>query len=110
MILAALAFAQAIAIVPSPGLVFADGNQLHEQCQSNSPFCVGYVMGVMDAHEFAVEVDHVRRRVCVATSVNAQQLADVVALYLREHPESRQLTATSLAMVALEQAYPCPAQ
>jgi Rap1a immunity proteins len=90
-----------------------DGNKLQEMCQDFSPHghsdvddvfktggCVGYVMGVASALE--------GQSFCLSkTSVQTSQLIDVMKLWLDQHPELRQYSASTLIVKAFSEKFPC---
>jgi len=44
---------------------------------------------------------------CVPPNVENGQVIDVVKVYLRDHPETRQYSAPTLVMLALKEKFPC---
>jgi hypothetical protein len=89
---------------------YTSGNDLYGFCDSSQPadflICAGYVSGVVDT------VGRVQREqgFClfdIPLNVPRQQAADVVAKYLREHPETRHYSAVDSVVPALKQAFPC---
>src|SRR5262245_8237262 len=92
---------------------FIDGNSLFSACEEeargdpggNSPvgMCLGYILGAYDASERAAP----GKIICVPTGVKAQQVRDGVKLYLRNHPDKRQLPASYLVVIALREKFPC---
>jgi hypothetical protein len=81
---------------------FKDGNALLSDCESNDAFsagaCLGYVTGAHDGLG--------PRLVLVPENATAGQIKDVVVKYLRDNPESRNLPAGVLVMLALVKAWP----
>ena len=93
---------------------YIDGNILFEHCKdfghgrgtSNwfSGACVGYVLGTKDAF------DETTKPFCFPEgpiSHTAEQLVETVRLYLRNHPETRNLSASSLVATALKEKFSC---
>jgi hypothetical protein len=87
---------------------FLDGNQLFTECRdgdnpqaearlSQWGICYGYIVGVSDA----------LKDVCLPNAAKAGQVRDVVALWLRDHPEKRHLPAIDLVTSALKEKFPC---
>jgi hypothetical protein len=48
-----------------------------------------------------------QRVFCLPEGVKPLQVADVVILWLRNHPENRHMSASSLAAAALKEKFPC---
>jgi hypothetical protein len=89
-----------------------DGNVLFEHCKdydlSKSNWfggaCAGYVLGARDAF------DETTKPFCVPEGPYgdiAEQSVETVKLYLRDHPETRHLSAPSLVAAALKEKFPC---
>jgi hypothetical protein len=45
--------------------------------------------------------------ICLPDNAELGQAVDVTVNYLRNHPEKRQVSAASMAFVALTKAFPC---
>ncbi|QHO72318.1 hypothetical protein ACH79_06445 [Bradyrhizobium sp. CCBAU 051011] len=90
---------------------FIDGADLLAKCKSgNRAFCLGYAAGIADALVTLREGgDVLPKGVCLPNNVVLSSVADVIARRLVERPEARHYTAGSTAMVALLDAFPCPA-
>jgi hypothetical protein len=91
--------------------VFESGNELYDLCTSSSAVklgaCSGYIMGVSDAESvLATETGHARL-FCEPDSAVVRQDVDIVKRYLENHPELRHLSAASMVVFALQQAFPC---
>ncbi|WP_371126541.1 Rap1a/Tai family immunity protein [Bosea sp. (in: a-proteobacteria)] len=84
---------------------FYDGNALHKLCQQNN--ATGYVIGLSDTYDSMSNMLKTKKSICPSTKVTAGQMKDVICLSLAQHPETRHLTAASLAMLALSNAFPC---
>jgi Rap1a immunity proteins len=88
---------------------FMDGNRLYAIRASSDPLnlseCMGYVEGVADYFQWVRFERH--KPECVAESVVASQVVDVVTSFLRDHPEARNNEADSLIIAAMTGA--CPA-
>ena len=94
---------------------WTDGNALSESCEywsrtieshsvnaHKGGYCGGYVTGVADA----LDGSHF----CVPggpSGVQQGQMVDVVKLYLRDHPETRNRGAANLIVAALKEKFPC---
>lgn len=59
----------------------------------------GYVLGIADAFDGDA--------FCLPDGVVGRQLTDVVVRFLRAHPENRSAHGGSLAMLAMNDAWPC---
>jgi hypothetical protein len=87
---------------------YKDGNSLLSDCEGRSRgdpggrsqwgMCLGYILGVHDAHD---------RAICIPDGVKSGQVLDVVKRYLRNHPEERHHQASSLVLGALKETFPC---
>ena len=94
---------------------FFSGNELWDECRNPDKlvFCYGYIIGVTDAlgmeQIVLKEVFHYTEKplFCFGTGVRAEQAVDVVTAYLRDHPESRNLSPPTLVMDALKEKFPC---
>ena len=79
---------------------FVTGDDLSSKCSINSPMCMGYIAGVSDI--MSTDGD-----ICLPNNATIQQIVDIVAKYLSDHPERRHYSASSEAGIALMQAFPC---
>jgi hypothetical protein len=106
--LGGLAVGEARALV-----VFYSGNQLLAVCDGVSPvekgICVGFISGVADTLAGVSENGGklLGWRACQPPAATSGQTRDVVIRFLRAHPEKRHLTAASLTVWALAEAWPC---
>jgi hypothetical protein len=93
---------------------FMSGNLLHEDFQKDPSTLGGaaavmFVIGVHDALE-GVQASNRSIDYCLfekPKNVTGQQVADVVKLFLAQHPEKRQYSAASLVVEALGGVWPC---
>ena len=81
---------------------FLDGIRISRWClaeyyQSSEWFCDGYVAGVADTN----------KELCIPKNATVAQTSDIFKKYLRDHPEDRNLSAHSLVLHALAEAWPC---
>jgi Rap1a immunity proteins len=93
------------------------GNWLHEACQAplesmDGGVCLGYVVGVEEmVHVVIAGVSAASTTFasgyCRPHNVTYRQLRDVVAAYLRHHPENRHEAAMTLVVRAVTTAWPC---
>jgi hypothetical protein len=91
-----------------PTITFYGGNQLWEYCRSDSPdlVCLSYTSGVADA--MAANREGVLGwHACFRPNTTRGQIADVVKLWLKNHPEKRDFEAAGLVAEALQRAFPC---
>ena len=79
---------------------FVTGDDLFSKCSINSPLCMGYIAGVSD-------IMSTNDDICLPNNVTIQQIVDIVAKYLSDHPERRHYGASSESGIALMQAFPC---
>ena len=68
--------------------------------------CFAYLMGAIETFGVLAAADQVKY-FCVPPNVEKGQMMDVVKLYLRDHPETRQYHAPTLVMLALKEKFPC---
>jgi hypothetical protein len=79
---------------------FVTGDDLSSKCSINSPMCMGYIAGVSD-------IMSTNGDICLPKNATVQQIVDIVAKYLSDHPERRHFSASSESGIALMQAFPC---
>jgi hypothetical protein len=74
---------------------------LYEWCGGqNKQYCVAYIMGARDARSNDDAF-------CLPTDAMAEGIVEVVWVYLRDHPETRDKNAAALVEIALTQKFPC---
>lgn len=92
------------------------GNELYWWCTApRKGFCLGYIIGLSEMYtivELVMRGQEYRfgppvEPYCRPDGTTNQQLADVVIVYLRDHPERRHQPALVLALDALAIAFPC---
>lgn len=85
--------------------VFMSGNSLIRYCRAGDArqFVMGFVAGVNDTVSASP-----KGGICLPEGVRLEQLSDVMCKYVTDHPESRHNTGSSLALIALRGAFPCP--
>ena len=85
---------------------FYDGNKLMADCFSTNGIsaltCVAYVSGVVDTASWWRE-----GRFCLPNGIEYHQAAEVVRLWLSEHPEQWHLSGEVLIREALRETFPC---
>lgn len=105
----------AIAGLPMPSsAAFIDGNTLYEWCSypndetakyyQYSAFCGGYIDGVMDD---GADNGWLGKAACPPPNVTNKQTQDIITKFLRDGPEQRHFTASTLIGVAMFLAFPC---
>src|SRR6476620_2095156 len=92
---------------------FTSGDQLWDACAADEQkepvkaiFCTTYILGAGETFQ-VLQVANQVRFYCVPPKVENGQVIDVVKLYLRDHPESRQYSSPTLIMLALKEKFPC---
>ena len=88
------------------GDTFFTGDMLHRYCNQSSESCTNYIAGVVDAL-IAVGATQKTPLICLHDRTELGQAVDVIANYLRAHPEKRQGNAAGIAITALRHAFPC---
>lgn len=94
------------------GAAFKDGNDLLSHC-TESPqhayymYCLGYIASASDTHNTWAEQGVAPRRICTSIDVTQGQLRLIVVKYLEADPAELHLTASSLVLNALIEAFPC---
>jgi hypothetical protein len=107
-----VAAATAAALTCLPGATRATnltGNQLQDSCTNENyleqGFCLGFMTALIDA---AMSPNGAYGwHACPPPNATVGQGEDIVKRFLAQHPEKRQLTASSLAARALAEAFPC---
>ncbi len=82
---------------------FKSGNDLLEYCEKEKGsfdrgVCGGYIIGV---------VDNSGTQICLPDGVIVGQLQDVVVQFLKNNPNSRHYTGSSIVALSLKKAFPC---
>lgn len=93
---------------------FLSGNQIYSDCQANksddtyyqkSAHCTAYVMGAFDAILLARQLNG--KPDCTPNNLTAGQMRDVTLKYMRDHPENRNMSAASIVLLSIVDAWPC---
>ncbi|MDH6502943.1 Rap1a/Tai family immunity protein [Polynucleobacter sphagniphilus] len=80
------------------------GNDFLEQHQAaNKVFINGYMAGIWDS----LEPSNPALIKCVGTEVKMSQLADTVAIYLKNNPQMRHYSVASIAPIAISTQFRC---
>ena len=120
----ALLIAVASIIISSPAAAeqmqtFKSGSSLQLDCSSiNAPLksetkiildttCLNYIKGVFDLHQTLVGSKLIEPQFCKPQDVDLGQLARVVVDYIEANHEKAEITASSLILPALSEAFPC---
>ena len=94
--------------MPVQAGTYWDGYDLLSKCESRpASACLGYIMGVAEAHDTIMVWETNKPYICASDSVTAGQLERVVSRYLNAHPAELRFTAASTVMNALAEAFPC---
>ena len=87
---------------------FTSGNLLWDACAADEQkepvkaiFCTSYILGAGETFQ-VLQVANQVRFYCVPPKVENGQVIDVVKLYLRDHPESRQYSKSDPHHARLE--------
>ena len=109
-----VALASTIAATPFRNPVHADekpalmpGNRLWDACNrpdADGGYCGGYVAGVADS----MTAERPHPAACLPSGVAADQLVDIVKLYLSRHPENVHFGAFEAIFLGLFSPFPCP--
>jgi hypothetical protein len=90
---------------------FQSGNNLWQLCNNKTTDfgCIMYIEGVADVliPIWGKGGDFAGWRGCLTKDVIGSQAHDVVIKFMREHPERRHFTASSVVAQALAEAFPC---
>jgi hypothetical protein len=91
--------------LPTLAAPFFTGNTLKDYCDAGqgtgrSGLCIGFIVGVHDSTEYSGQF-------CIPASVQAEQLIDVVKIFLEQNPQLRHLNATGAVVGSLSAAFPC---
>ena len=101
----------AVAFDQGEGGYFQNGNRLLEWCESSESLALAYVTGAYDAAQYMsvfVGSEAYAPTICTPAGSQNTQYRDIVCRYVDDHPEARTSSATSLVVMALQEAWPCP--
>ncbi|TCM17998.1 hypothetical protein EDF56_105346 [Novosphingobium sp. PhB165] len=89
---------------------FMTAGQLAEQCREGTPFsvtyCLAFLAGVHDSIR-AYEQWLDQREFCAPRDVKQRDLSNAFMAFVAAHPQYRDGLASSVAVVALKEAWPC---
>ena len=71
-------------------------------------YCAGFVSGVEEAIRYKSQLLGADSRICPASGITAQQLADAYIRYANANPKQLDKPAVEVVFEALKQAFPCP--
>ena len=72
--------------------------------------CAGYIAGIIDFHTVATTVESLPLDMfCLPRNISTARVIRVVTRYLADNPDRHQDLAAYLVILALREAYPCPA-
>lgn len=111
----ALGLATPVAAQVDAPVSISTGNDLLGACQSPrasgpSWMCLGFVLGAKDAMRLNAITSRDALRFCMPAGVTNGQILAIVIKYVESVPEYRHQNASSLILVALLRAFPCPAK
>lgn len=101
------------------GVMASDGNDLLKWCKnasSDTPeiqssftagFCLGTMQTVGELTPFINDGLGPGFKICPPSEITNGQAARVVVKYIQQNPEKLHLNATTLTIMALQNAYPC---
>lgn len=114
--LACIAAAAPLGLIPvAADAGFYTGNDLYEVCTvekgekeylERSYECIAYITGAVDAFNTTREASKLKS--CIPGGVTISQLKDVTVAYLRDNPETRNMSASGLVLAATRKAWSCP--
>ena len=95
-------------------LQFLTGDQLLARCAGGEGgkvdgVCVGYIVGIVDAHAAAVQMLGETPLFCVPNGATDEQLQAAVVGFLTRRSDLRGGSAAAAVDLALGEAYPCAA-
>lgn len=89
----------------------SDGNAWHQICNSTDKsgdlMCGAFIAGFMAGVATQADFYKTERLFCLPSGVTALQATDVFSKFLVTHPEKRHFHSSTLASIALIEAFPC---
>lgn len=83
------------------------GNEMLQLCDTIPAAAVGYAVGAIDAATTLARWRDQPLTICVPEGTQDRQKMDVMCQYLRNNPAERHLSASSLALYAFGEVWPC---
>ena len=85
-----------------------DGRVVDSQQGIDAGTCLGFVEGAHDAESMKMgSTTQNGSQICMPANVDANKLAEVVAIFLEQNPALRNLAGYTLVMLAFANSYPC---
>lgn len=87
----------------------ADGLRLQPTEVSNASYCIGYLSGFTDSMQLAVTFNKIKNPLyCFPPDgIENDQLARIVAKWLKNHPENLHQSARMEVLLAFKSSFPC---
>lgn len=102
-----------LAVLPATA-GFKSANDLWDHCtarerdrhyQQDNAMCMGYIVGIADVLDDGDNVDGLRA--CLPRGATIGQVVDTAMYYIRDNPQDRHYSASSVVAAALAAAFPC---
>lgn len=87
---------------------FYSGNDIMKMCQGSKQSAMGFASGVFDTIKTAQELGFIDPAICNPSEVTLEQITDVMCSHIEKSPEDRDISASAMAWVAFQNAWPCP--
>ena len=85
-----------------------DGEKLTDSQRSNGMYCLGFISGFMDAHQWVVGLSESGPIYCIPRdSIRLGQSVRIVIKWLKNNPEKLHESAGAAVLKSLVQAFPC---
>jgi hypothetical protein len=87
---------------------YLDGATVAKLCApdpNGNSFCVGYIIGIVDAYESERVGEH--KNPCVPTTVSGRQLVDITSSWMNRAQESHGYAGPSIVIAAVKEAFKC---
>ncbi|KGB53919.1 hypothetical protein FG91_02164 [Sphingopyxis sp. LC81] len=111
-----VALALCAALLPAESAAFqkreslAGGNSYYSQCVAGPKdysACIGYFMGIADAPVMNTGKTPEEAVYCPQAGASYEQYRDVFHKFLRDNPQTRQLSTHHLFLMAMNASFPC---
>jgi len=70
--------------------------------------CLNYIKGVFDLHQTLVAREKIDPHICKPPDADLGQIGRIIIRYIEVNPQKINITASSLILPALSEAFPCP--